>query len=509
MAQDGAMLVISCSCGQKMKVPAEALGKTATCVKCGERLRISVETADPTDLPMPAPPRKNAAREETSAAPPPAEPEALRLVRQHGLLSDRAIDEVRLLQQDFQRSLWDLLTDIGHLTSADFHTVMSKQKGIASIDLPNYHIPGEVLEVIPADLARRGMLVPVDRLGKLLTLAMACPIDTDVIQEVEAHTGLRVKSMLATVDALRRMIDTCYPKFDGLMFVDESGTTAVAKEFENLLATNEVARRVMSVDSFAPPAETSDEIRALLDAGGNGTTLRAVADMVSMDPVTTTMILRVSNSDAYGFPQRVDGLGLACTLLGPQAIGAIVRSSETKIYRGTREGFDYDRFWARARFCGEAAQSIAMQANSQTAITAYTAALVHDIGRLGFVMAAPKSYPALTHDLSGPARAELEMRVYHITSTEVGYMFARKWNLPANLAEAIRFHREPERARNARDLTNVVALAVMMADAFEREMSLNLDRAEDLCAALKLSRSETIRIYQETRESSTPQGANA
>lgn len=496
MAQDGAMLVISCSCGQKMKVPAEALGKTATCVKCGERLRISVDTADPTDSPI-APP--STARPGAPAAK--AETEALRLVRQHGLLSDRAIDEARLLQQDFPRSIWDLLTDIGHLTSADFHSVMSKQKGIASIDLLNYHIPREVLDVVPADLARRGMIIPVDRLGKLLTLAMACPIDTEVVQEVEAHTGLRVKSMLTTVDAVRRMIDTCYPTFDGVLFADEASTSPVVKEFENLLATNALARRIMSIDNFAPPAETSDEIHALLDAGANGTTLRTVADMISMDPVSTTMILRVSNSDAYGFPQRVDGLGLACTLLGPASIGAIVRSSETKSYRGTRDGFDYDRLWARARFCAESAQSIAMQVNPQTAITAYTAALVHDIGRIALVVAAPKSYPALTRELSGPARAELEMRVYHVTSTEAGYMLARKWNLPANLAEAIRFHREPERVRSAHELTNIIALAVTMADAFERDAALNLDRAEALYSALKLSRSEAISIFQDSRDS--------
>jgi HD-like signal output (HDOD) protein len=366
-----------------------------------------------------------------------------------------------------------------------------------------------VLDVIPAELAHRGMLVPVDRLGKLLTLAMACPVDTGIIKEVEEITGLRVKSMLTTVEAVRRMIETCYPQFDRLMFMDEAEGSAVVKEFENLLATNEVARRVLSIDSFAPPSSTTDEIRAVLDAGGNGTTLRAVADMISLDPVSTTMILRVSNSDAYGFSQRVDGLGLACTLLGPQAIGAVVQSIAPKQYRGQRDGFDYDLFWSRARFCAEAAQSIAMHANAQTAITAYTAALVHDIGRLGLLQAAPKSYPALTEDLAGPARADVEMRVYHLTSTETGYMLARKWGLPSNLAEAVRYHREPERARNAKELTNIVALAVMMADAFERDTSFNLDRAEGLSSALKLSRAETVQIFQDTRESVQGQKAHA
>jgi HD-like signal output (HDOD) protein len=101
------------------------------------------------------------------------------------------------------------------------------------------------------------------------------------------------------------------------------------------------------------------------------------------------------------------------------------------------------------------------------------------------------------------------MRVYHVTSTEAGYMLARKWNLPSNLAEAIRFHREPERVRSAHELTNIVALAVTMADAFERDSSFNLDRAEALYTALKLSRSETIRIFQDAREHSAAQGASA
>jgi HD-like signal output (HDOD) protein len=220
-------------------------------------------------------------------------------------------------------------------------------------------------------------------------------------------------------------------------------------------------------------------------------------------------LLRVSNSDAYGFPQRVDGLGLACTLLGPRAIAAVVQSIEPKRYRGAREGFDYDAFWACSRFCAEAAQSVAMQVNAQTAITAYTAALVHDLGRLAFVLAAPKSYATLTRDLAGPARNDLEMRVYHLTSTEAGYMLARKWNLPPNLADAVRFHREPDRARNARELTLIVALAVSMADAFERDIAFNLDRAEELYSALKLSRSETVRIFQETRAALTPEPTRA
>jgi len=505
------MLVVACSCGQKMKVPAEALGKTVTCVKCGERLRIALDTADPTDVPAPPlrPAKENADLTSTLAAPAIQETESLRLLRQHGLLSDRAVEEAALLQRDFPRTLWDILIDIGYLSATDFHTVMAKQKGIASIDLLNYNIPREVLDIVPADMAYHGMFIPVDRLGKLLTLAMACPLDTEIIQDVEKHTGLKVKRMLSTVEDVRRMLDTSYPQHTKLMLLEESGAPGVIKEFEPLLASNPVARRVIEIDRFAPFSQTAKEVFAVIDAGGNGTMLRAIADMVSLDPVSTAMILRVSNSEAYGFPARVDGLGLACTLLGAAGVSKVLSSSEAKNYHTAKDGIDYDALWLRARFCAEAAQAIAMRINAQTAITAYTTALIHDLGRLALLEAAPHSYPALTQGLSGAARAEAEARLYHITAPEAGYMLARCWSLPANVAEAIRYQREPECAKNARELSTTVALAVLMADSFETDTSLNLDRAEVFYAPLKLSRGDTVEAYQEARAALSPAGATA
>jgi len=495
------MLVVACSCGQKMKVPAEALGKSVTCVKCGEKLRIALDTADPTDSPAPAASRNNKKTklDDSLAKTQAPESESLRLLRQHGLLSDRAIDEALLLQRDFPRTLWDLLIDIGHLAAADFHTVMAKQKGIASIDLRNYHIPREVLDIVPADMAYRGMFVPVDRLGKLLTLAMACPLDTDVIQEVEKHTGLKVKRMLSTVEDVRRMLDTVYPQYSRLMLLDESGAPSVLKEFEAVLASNPVARRVVEIDRFAPLAQTAKDVAVATAAGGNGTMLRAVADLVSLDPVSTAAVLRVSNSEAYGFAKRVDGLGLACTLLGAGGIERVLGAGETKNYHLAKDGIDYDALWRRARFCAEAAQAVAMRINAQTAITAYTAALIHDLGRLALREAAPHSYPVLTQGLAGPARTEAEERFYHLSAPEAGYILARAWGLPANIAEAIRYQRAPERAKNARELSTTVALAVLMADAFEADASLNLDRAELFYAPLKLTRGDTVDAFQEAR----------
>lgn len=481
-----------------MKVPAEALGKTATCVKCGERLRITIETADPSGPPSSPPPRPS--------GPSPQQDgrslmgtDAVHVLRQHGLVDALAIEQATLVQQDLPKKMWDLLIDLGYVSPEDFHSVMAKQKGIANIDLQNYRIPKDVVTVVSSEIAHRGVLMPVDKLGKLLTLAMACPLDVDSIGEVEAHTGLKVKPMLSTIDALKTAIANHYPLDDEPVTPSDPFTQELHKEFGQLLKTNEVARRVFAIDSLAPRVETTKRLKSASDGQNNGSTLKAITEIIATDPVATALLLRVSNSEAYGFSKHVDGLGLACTLLGPSATCAIVDSVEPTKDQSENAEFDYSAFWMRAQFCSEAAQSIAGAMNSQLAITAYTAALLHEIGRLALLSAMPKSYPGVTKGKGGPERTVAEGRAYHLTSAEAGYILTRKWNMPLSISEPIRFQREPRQAKQTREITPIVTLAVLMADAFETEAaSPDFNKVDAIIVRLGLSRSTLEDVYAET-----------
>lgn len=481
-----------------MKVPAEALGKTATCVKCGERLKITVETADPSSTPSNLVTRPSGLGPEQDGLSSMGT-EAVHVLRQHGLVDALAIEQATLVQQDIPKKMWDLLIDLGYVSPEDFHSVMAKQKGITNIDLQNYRIPKEVIAVVSSEIAHRGVLMPVDKLGRLLTLAMACPLDVDSISEVEAHTGLKVKPMLSTIDAIKNEIDHHYPMDDEPVTPNDPWTRELHEEFGQLLETNEVARRVFAIESLAPYVETTQRLKSASDGQNNGSTLKAITEIIATDPVATALLLRVSNSEAYGFSQHVDGLGLACTLLGPNAACAIVDSVEPNVGLSQTAEFDYHAFGMRAQFCAEAAQSIAGAINSQLAITAYTAALLHEIGRLALLSAMPKSYPGVTKGKGGPERTLAEGRAYHLTAAEAGYILTRRWNMPLSISEPIRFQREPRQAKQTREITPIVTLAVLMADAFETgAASPNFNKADAIIVKLGLSRSTLEDVYTET-----------
>lgn len=496
MAQDAAMLLITCTCGQRMKVPSGALGKTATCVKCGDRLRITVDATEPQ-----APPAMPAASEENSQSIPEGEFDIVHLLKQHGLVTDEAINETLLVYKDLPKKIWELLIELGHISSEDFHAVMAKQKGMASMDLLNYTIPVDVKKVVPGELVRRGVFVPVDCLGKLVTLAMACPLDTGIIAEVEDCTGLRVKRMLCSFADLKQTIISEYSILPPFSLTDDPIIEGLQKEFGPLLERNEIARRVFELDAMPASSQTATELKTALEAGGNGTTLRSVTEIIANDPIAAATLLRVSNSDTYGFAGRVDGLGLACTLLGANAAQTIIESGESDDYMQRSDGFNYEGLWRRAQFCAESAQSIADAVKQRGAITAYTAALMHQIGRLAFMAVAPNSYPAITAGLTGQRLAEAEQRVYHITGEELGYLLTRRWNLPENITHSIRYQHHPEKATKARDVSAIVALAVRMSEAHYTNENLSLDSAESALATLELTSADIGTIFREMSSS--------
>ena len=69
----------------------------------------------------------------------------------------------------------------------------------------------ELLALVPAEIARKHELFPIDKMGKLLTVGMVCPLDKAAITDVEACTGLRIKPMLCTTADVRKALDRYYP----------------------------------------------------------------------------------------------------------------------------------------------------------------------------------------------------------------------------------------------------------------------------------------------------------
>jgi type IV pilus assembly protein PilB len=115
---------------------------------------------------------------------------------------------------EFQRvnggKLGSCLAKMGFITDDDITGVLSRQYGVPSINLKYYEIDPNVIRLIPQDTALRYQVVPLSRVGSVLTIAMTDPTNVFAMDDVKFMTGFNVEPVVASEAAISDAISRCY-----------------------------------------------------------------------------------------------------------------------------------------------------------------------------------------------------------------------------------------------------------------------------------------------------------
>jgi type IV pilus assembly protein PilB len=115
---------------------------------------------------------------------------------------------------EFQRSnggkLGSCLTKMGYITDDDITGVLSRQYGVPSINLKYYEIDPNVIKLIPQDTALRYQVIPLSRVGSVLTIAMTDPTNVFAMDDIKFMTGFNVEPVVASESAIGEAIGRFY-----------------------------------------------------------------------------------------------------------------------------------------------------------------------------------------------------------------------------------------------------------------------------------------------------------
>jgi putative nucleotidyltransferase with HDIG domain len=187
-----------------------------------------------------------------------------------------------------------------------------------------------------------------------------------------------------------------------------------------------------------------------------------LAAVLSSDQALTARLLRLSNSAYYGYARRIGTVREAVILLGMRTVRSVaITSGIIDSFRAIDLGeFDQDLFWAHSVTVGIVAEAIARETRAARPEDAFTAGVLHDVGKLAMLLAEPEDFAEVV-DLVAAERmrfAEAERAVFGLSHSQVGSRLAQRWKFPEPLIEAIRNHHE--RASGSIDtLTDVVSAA--------------------------------------------------
>jgi putative nucleotidyltransferase with HDIG domain len=118
---------------------------------------------------------------------------------------------------------------------------------------------------------------------------------------------------------------------------------------------------------------------------------------------------------------------------------------------------------------------------------AYTAGLLHDIGKVVLDQFINSGFPLFYRQLNegGKNFSEVEKQVLGTDHTEVGASLALKWSFPESLVETIRHHHNPEDAQQYSELVHIVYLADLLMSRFHTGLELERLNTDALVVRLE------------------------
>jgi putative nucleotidyltransferase with HDIG domain len=256
------------------------------------------------------------------------------------------------------------------------------------------------------------------------------------------------------IEILSKTIPDCYEQevYDALVRAHKEG------------ALKDVGIPMRSSRMQAPPESKIDEIygsqvksvpslpsvlatvSSLVD--DPNASLRDIAKILSTDEGLASRALKLVNSAYYGLPQTIATIPLAATILGARAIKSyLVNIAISDLMYALGSGHEeYGLLWAHALRTALWAKGIAKKTGVADSEEAFTAGLVHDIGKALSLRFRPDDYSKLVveADKSGRALMAAEAQLMGFDHTELGAWAARKWMLPDMLVSAIRWHHNPD-----------------------------------------------------------------
>lgn len=195
------------------------------------------------------------------------------------------------------------------------------------------------------------------------------------------------------------------------------------------------------------------------DKAGMGELARLIGNDVSM----SAKLLSVANSAAYYRSEPTHDLFQALGTLGANTIKLLVISES--IFQTFNAfphcgGTDLRLFWQHSLKTAVVARNMASHMDYPAPEEAYLAGLLHDVGRLALLSAAPNEYSFNFRAQDNNTLCEIELQTLQISHTEAGAWLSERWKFGPAIADSILYHHEPrERVAQAPPLTRIVHLA--------------------------------------------------
>ena len=248
--------------------------------------------------------------------------------------------------------------------------------------------------------------------------------------------------------------------------------------------------RLSSDESFAAPAhkdimkaaehiqpipQVALKILRILDEEDAG--IEKISNEVQKDQVISAKTLQLCNSALYAKKQKIESLSHALAFLGHELwVKLVISASVQKYFETYNQGYSLCKGGLYHHAVGTAAtaEKLAQFTGKAHPPIAYTAGLLHDIGKVVLDQFVNSTFPLFYRNINNENQnlIEIEKRILGVDHTRVGAELADMWSFPDSLKEAIRFHHNPESSPRYPELAHIVYMADLLMSRFNTGLEI-------------------------------------
>lgn len=234
--------------------------------------------------------------------------------------------------------------------------------------------------------------------------------------------------------------------------------------------------------------------------------LETICEKVSLDQSLAAKTLRLANSSYYGANSKVVTIQQAVSMLGITNVKNLIRLTIiAEHFQGeVCAGFDFKSFWRHSVATAICAELISRHLHMKHDF-AFTAGLLHDIGRLVLVTRFPKEYEAVLNyqKQNDCPLLNAERAILNTDHVIAGFILAMHWQFSDAIQDAIRGHHQPDEP-GLNSIASIIHVANSIVHGLDLTQSTNAnnDMVPDICQSawdsLALAEADYHAIFKET-----------
>jgi len=206
----------------------------------------------------------------------------------------------------------------------------------------------------------------------------------------------------------------------------------------------------------------------LFAASGDEVEVSRMTELIRSDASLTSELLRRANSALFGLRSQVSSIDRAVMMLGMDRVKTLAMTLGMGSYLKTSMRLAVlRRCWRHSLGCALLAEEFA-EASSLRPDQAYTAGLLHDVGRLALLVKYPEAYADLLsvviENHFGMLQSERDL--FDLDHCEAGAWLAEGWDFPKELVDVIGDHHQPHKGRSS-ELVQFIHVICRLADSLD------------------------------------------